>query len=87
MHENDVEREVRDRLSGVLSSVSFPVHDQLAVAAAIDQPHTERVRVGDRTFTAMALAVRLEPYQDFPYESQAELVDDVVTGLREEGLL
>ncbi|WP_227131789.1 MTH865 family protein [Halorubellus salinus] len=83
----DAERVVRDHLAAVLVDVSFPVDDQLAVAAAVDAPHSRRVRVGDRRFTAMELAVRLEPYQDFPYDSLDELVDDVVNGLREEALL
>ncbi|MFC6951640.1 MTH865 family protein [Halorubellus litoreus] len=81
------ERAVRQRLAVVLADVAFPVEDQLAVAAAVDAPHSQRVTVGDRRFTAMELAVRLEPYQDFPYESLDALVDDVVAGLREEELL
>jgi hypothetical protein len=81
------ERAVRDRLADVLADVQFPVEDQLAVAAAVDAPHSTRVQVGDRRLTAMELAVRLEPYQDFPYASLDELVDDVLTGLREEELL
>jgi hypothetical protein len=78
---------VRARLADVLANVAFPVHDQLELAAAIDAPHSQRVVVGDQTFTAMELAVRLEPYQDFPYETRDALVDDVVRGLREEALL
>lgn len=83
----DAEREVRDQLAAILVDVPFPVADQLAVAAAVDAPHSRRIHVGDRRFSAMELAVRLEPYQDFPYESLDDLVDDVVTGLREEELL
>lgn len=83
----DAERVVRDQLAAILVDVAFPVEDQLAVAAAVDAPHSTRLQVGDRRMTAMELAVRLEPYQDFPYESLDGLVEDVVAGLREEELL
>lgn len=81
------EARVRDRLHVVLADVAFPVADPLEVAAAVDVPHSQRIDVGDRRFTAMELAVRLEPYQDFPYDSADALVADVIDGLREEGFL
>jgi hypothetical protein len=81
------ERTVPDRLHAVVADVEFPVHDPLEVAAAVDAPHSTRIVVADRRFTAMELAVELEPYQDFPYRTVDALVDDVVRGLREENLL
>ncbi|NHN42316.1 hypothetical protein G9C85_11860 [Halorubellus sp. JP-L1] len=78
---------MRERLQDVLADVAFPVADPLEVAAGVDAPHAERVVVDDRRFTAMELAVRLEPHHEFPYETASALVDDVLAGLREEELL
>lgn len=81
------EAAVRDRLQELLAPVEFPVHDPLEVAAAVERPHSTTVTVGDRTFTAMSLAVELEAHQAFPYRDADALVDDVVQALRDEDLL
>ncbi|WP_439025869.1 MTH865 family protein [Haloarchaeobius sp. DT45] len=87
MDEAEAERDLRAQLTAALESASYPVADPFDLVPAIPGGPQTRFEVGDERYTAMELAVRLGEYQSFPYESVDELVDDVITAMRKEGLL
>ncbi len=51
-----------------------------------DGPRTT-FTAGDRTLSAIELASKLGGYQDFPYDDVESLVDDVIEGLKAEGVI
>jgi hypothetical protein len=46
-----------------------------------------KFEAGDVSFTAMEMAAKLGGHQEFPYESAQDLVDDVIEGLKAEGMI
>lgn len=82
-----VEAELREQLREAFESADYPVDNQMELVPALPNGPTTRFEADGVSFTAMELATKLSGHQDFPYESVDELVDDVIDGLRAEGMI
>ena len=83
----DTEAELRAQFEEAFGDADFPVENQMDLVPALPQGPGTKFQAGDVTITAMELAAKLGCHQDFPYEDVDTLVDDVMAGLEEEGLI
>jgi hypothetical protein len=83
----DVEAELRDQLLEAFEGADYPVSNQMDLVPALPNGPGTKFEAGDTSFTAMEMAAKLGGHQEFPYESAEELVDDVIEGLKAEGML
>lgn len=79
--------EIRAQLHEAFAGADYPVEDQMDLVPALPSGPGTRFEAGDVSFTAMEMAAKLGGHQDFPYADVDSLVDDVVEGLRAEGIL
>ena len=87
MTDDDVEVELRAQLTKAFEDADYPVTSQMDLVPALPNGPGTRFEAGDTSFTAMELAAKLGSHQEFPYDDVDSLVDDVMTGLREEDML
>jgi hypothetical protein len=89
MASEEVEAELREQLHEAFSGADYPVDDQMDLVPALPNGPSTKFEAGDGevSFTAMEMAAKLGSHQDFPYDDVDSLVDDVMEGLREEGVL
>jgi hypothetical protein len=83
----DAEAELRDQLLEAFEGADYPVSNQMDLVPALPNGPGTKFEAGDVSFTAMEMAAKLGGHQDFPYDSAQALVDDVIAGLKEEGML
>ena len=83
----DVEADLREQFTDAFSGADFPVSSQMDLVPALPQGPGTKFEADDVRFTAMELASKISTHQDFPYEDVETLVDDVIAGLRAEGML
>ncbi|ELZ74120.1 MULTISPECIES: MTH865 family protein [Haloferax] len=84
---SDVESQLREQFMDAFENASFPVNNQMSLVPALPNGPGTKFEAGDTTITAMELAAKLGKHQDFPYEDAESLVDDVIAGLKEEGMI
>lgn len=87
MADEDVEADLRAQLLAAFEGADYPVENQMDLVPALPEGPGTRFESGDVSFTAMEMAAKLGSHQEFPYASAEELVDDVMTGLRAEGMI
>ncbi|PSQ05231.1 hypothetical protein BRC97_09840 [Halobacteriales archaeon QS_6_71_20] len=87
MTDDDVEADLRAQFHDAFSDADYPVSSQMDLVPALPQGPGTTFESGDVSFTAMELAAKLGSRQEFPYEDAESLVDDVMEGLRENGML
>jgi hypothetical protein len=83
----DVESELREQLLEAFSGADYPVNNQMDLVPALPNGPGTKFEAGDTSFTAMEMAAKLGSHQEFPYESPEALVDDVIEGLKAEGMI
>jgi hypothetical protein len=83
----DAEAELRDQLLEAFEGADYPVSNQMDLVPALPNGPGTKFEAGDTSFTAMEMAAKLGGHQEFPYESAEDLVDDVIEGLKAEGML
>ena len=85
----DVEAELREELMAAFSDADYPVKNQMDLVPALPNGPGTRFEAGDGevSFTAMEMAAKLGSHQNFPYDDAETLVDDVMEGLKSEGML
>jgi len=79
--------ELREQFVEAFGGADFPVSNQMDLVPALPNGPGTKFQAGDVSVTAMELAAKLGSHQDFPYEDVESLVDDVMAGLEEEGIL
>lgn len=82
-----VEDELRQQFTDAFEGADYPVNNQMDLVPALPNGPASRFEAGDVSVTAMELATKLGSYQDFPYDGVEPLVDDVMEGLRAEGII
>lgn len=87
MSNEETEAELRQQLVDAFSGADYPVKNQMDLVPALPNGPGTRFEAGDTSFTAMEMAAKLGSHQEFPYDSAEDLVDDVMEGLRAEGML
>ncbi|MFB6300226.1 MAG: MTH865 family protein [Halobacteriales archaeon] len=83
----EIESSLREQFMDVVESADYPIESETDIVSILPDGMLTRFEAGDFSMTAAELAARLHAYQDFPYESPEALVEDLMTGLREEELL
>lgn len=84
---DDVEAELRQQLHDAFAGADYPVANQMKLVPALPNGPSTRFEAGDVSFTAMELATKLSGHQEFPYDDVDTLVDDIIQGLKNEGIL
>lgn len=87
MADEDVEAELREQFTRAFEGADYPVSNQMGLVPALPDGPGTRFEAGDFSMSAMELGMKLSSHQDFPYESVDELVDDLMAGVKEEGLI
>ena len=82
----DVESELREQLTEAFEGADYPVSNQMDLVPALPSGPGTRFEAGDVSFTAMELATKLGSHQEFPYDDVDTLVDDVIEGLKDQGM-
>ncbi|MFB6253630.1 MAG: MTH865 family protein [Halobacteriaceae archaeon] len=83
----DVEEELRQQLHDAFKDADYPVSNQMKLVPALPNGPSTKFEADDVSFTAMELATKLSGHQDFPYEDVDSLVNDIIEGLRNEGMI
>ena len=84
---SDTENELREQFTEAFEGADFPVSNQMDLVPALPNGPGTRFEAGDVSVTAMELAAKLGDHQEFPYDDVETLVDDVIEGLKAEGML
>ncbi len=83
----DVEAEIRTQLRDAFEGADYPVDNQMDLLPALPDGPGTTFEAGDVRVSAMELGSRLSGYQEFPYDDVDKLVDDVIEGMKEEGMI
>ena len=83
----DVEAELREQFHDAFGAADFPVQNQMDLVPALPNGPGTTFEAGDVSFSAMELAANLSGHQNFPYESADDLVDDLIAGMKAEGMI
>lgn len=80
-------KEIREQLITAFKGADFPVDSQMDLVPALPEGPSTKFEGGDVSFTAMELAAKLGGKQEFPYSDEKTLVDDIMEGLEDQGML
>lgn len=83
----ETESELRAQLTAAFEGAEYPVESRMDLLPTLPDGPGTRFEVGDVSMSAMELGSKLSEYQEFPYEDVETLVEDVMSGLRENGYL
>ncbi len=83
----DVRAELREQLIDAFEGADYPVANQMDLVPALPEGPGTRFEAGDVSFTAMELATKLSDEQEFPYDDVETLVDEILDGLENKGML
>jgi Uncharacterized protein conserved in archaea len=85
MTSNEAEM-LRQELEAVFTAADFPVEDPMELVPVLPDGPATTFEAGDVTVAVMDLGATYGEYQDYPYETATDLIDDLMTGFHEEGL-
>lgn len=77
---------LRAELEAVFTDADFPVEDPMELVPALPDGPATTFEAGDVTVDVMEFGATYGEYQDYPYGTAADLVDDLMAGFHEEGL-
>ena len=83
---SDTAERLRKELEEVFNDADFPVDGPMELVPALPDGPGTTFEAGDVSIKVMDLGTTYADYQDYPYETAGELVDDLMHGFREEGL-
>lgn len=83
----DVEAELREQLTAVFGHAEYPVTDPFELIPLLPDGAATEFRAGDVVVPAIDLGMTYGDYQEYPYHSVEELVDDIIAGLKAEDVL
>ena len=81
------EEKLREQFREAFSGADYPVDGQMDLVPALPNGPGTTFEADDVRVTAMELAAKLGGHQEFPYNDVDALVDDVIAGLKAEGVL
>lgn len=84
---DDVEAELREQFTEAFEGADYPVSNQMDLVPGLPDGPGTTFEAGDVSLTAMEMAAKLGDEQEFPYDDVETLVDDVIDGLRNQGIL
>jgi hypothetical protein len=86
MERSNQESEMRGQLLAVFGRADYPVEDPFELIPVLPDGPSTTFEAGDVTIGAMELGMEYAEYQAYPYDEAESLVEDLMTGLREEGV-
>lgn len=78
---------IREELLGVFGQASYPLTEPFELIPVLPDAPATTFEAGDVRIGAMDLGMGYAEYQEYPYEDPEALVDDLMTGLRAEGVV
>jgi hypothetical protein len=84
---DETEADLRRQFHSAFEDADYPVQSPMGLLPALPDGASTTFEAGDVRVSAMELASALSEHQDFPYEDADSLVEDVIEGMRAEGLL
>ena len=84
---SDVEDDLREQFTRAFEGADYPVTNQMDLVPALPDGIGTRFEAGDFSMTAMELGTKFSDAQEFPYEDVESLVDDLMAGIKERGLI
>ena len=85
--DSDVEADLRAQFTEAFEGADYPITNQMDLVPALPKGPGTTFEAGDVRVTAMELGTKLSSYQEFPYDDVDSLVDDVIEGMKQEGML
>ncbi|MBB6646279.1 MTH865 family protein [Halobellus ruber] len=82
----DTAEQLRAELVEVFSRADFPVEEPMELVPALPDGPGTTFEAGEVSVGVMELGSEYAEYQNYPYETVEDLVDDLMAGFREEGL-
>ncbi|WP_058991848.1 MTH865 family protein [Haloarcula sp. CBA1127] len=82
----DTAEQLRAELEAVFTSAEYPVEEPMELVPVLPDGPSTTFEAGDVRVGVMDFGTEYAEYQDYPYETAAALVDDLMAGFREEGL-
>jgi len=82
----DTAEQLRRELEAVFNSADYPVEDPMELVPVLPDGPGTTFEAGDVSVGVMDFGAEYAEYQDYPYETAEALIDDLMTGFREEGL-
>lgn len=86
MNSSEDEEQMRRQLLNVFGKATYPVNEPFELIPVLPDGAVTTFEAGDVTVGAMELGMEYAEYQDYPYGDAEPLVDDLMTGLREDGV-
>jgi hypothetical protein len=83
----DPETELRKQFRTAFEDAEYPVEGQMDLVPALPDGPSTIFKTGETRLTAMEMAAHLGEHQNFPYNDVDSLVDDIIEGLKAEGML
>lgn len=83
--QDEAESVLRSQLDAVFADPLFPVDDPFDLIPLLPDGKDTVFEVGDVRIPARDLGVKYSKYQEFPYQTPEELIDDIIFGIKEEG--
>jgi hypothetical protein len=80
---DDVAAELREQFTEAFEGADYPVSNQMDLVPALPSGPGTTFEAGDVTIGAMELGRGYADYQEYPYDSVEELVDDLMDGLHD----
>lgn len=82
-----VSADLRNQLAAVFGRANYPVEDPFELIPVLPDGAATTFEAGDVALGAMELGTEYAEYQEYPYENVESLVDDLMRGLRDDGVL
>ena len=86
MSDPQPETEMRQQLIDVFSEAKYPVTEPFELISVLPDGAATTFEAGDVTLGAMDIGMGYADYQEYPYQSVEALADDLMTGLRDDGI-
>ena len=86
MSETQAETEIRQQLIEVFSEAEYPVTEPFELIPVLPDGAATTFEAGDVTLGAMDIGMGYAEYQEYPYQTVEALVDDLMAGLRDDGI-
>lgn len=82
----DSAEQLRAELREVFGRAEYPVEEPMELVPALPDGPGTTFEAGDVSVGVMELGGAYAEYQEYPYETVDDLVDDLMAGFRAEGL-
>tara|TARA_B100001013_G_C24459309_1_gene382866 strand:- start:226 stop:483 length:258 start_codon:yes stop_codon:yes gene_type:complete len=82
-----IEEELREQFFEAFSPATYPISNQMDLVPTLPKGMSTRFESGDFSMTVIELSMRLTDKQNFPYEAVEDLIEDLINGMKEKGLI